>query len=203
MEAPQDKAIAAGLREGRREAWHALYDAYAERIWRSVARWMSGHEADTADVVQETFLAAARSAHGYDPERGSLWSWLSGIARNHVALFFRRQSRQDPLLHRANRHVVQIGRWLDGQDALPEGELVSAELRVLVRRTLARLSRDHEWLLSAKYMDGASVEQIAADRACSTTAVRSKLARARKAFRRALATTAPDLIDSREERHES
>jgi len=197
MEEHHEKAIAAGLREGRRDAWHALYDAYAERVWRSVARWMSGHEADVADIVQETFLAAARSAHTYDPARGSLWSWLGGIARNHVALFFRRRCRQDPLLHRTNHRAVQIRRWVDGQDALPEGALVSAELCLLVRQTLTQLSRDHELLLSAKYMDGVSVEQIAAARACSTTAVRSKLARARKAFRRALATTAPDLIDPR------
>ena len=56
---------------------------------------------------------------------------------------------------------------------------------MLVRVTLASLSDDYEDLLTSKYFDGETVEQIATERASSETAVRSRLARARQAFRQA------------------
>lgn len=85
MDEQQEREVLAGLRTGKTDAWRALYQAYAERVWRVVARLL-GPNADIADVVQEIFLAAARSAPGFDPKRGSLWSWLSGISRRHIAL---------------------------------------------------------------------------------------------------------------------
>src|SRR5438477_11627022 len=93
MDERAEAEIARGLRDGKAEAWRALYDAYAEPVWRAVARLLGPGAADVADVVQETFLAAARSAHTYDAARGSLWLWLWGIARRHAALHFRKEER--------------------------------------------------------------------------------------------------------------
>src|SRR6516165_9585156 len=95
MDVHQERAIAQGLRDGKPEAWRALYDAYAERVWRCVARLLGPESADVADVVQETFLAAARSARTFDAARGTLWLWLWGIARNQVAVHCRKEKRQD------------------------------------------------------------------------------------------------------------
>ena len=95
MDDREEREVARGLRHGRCEAWHALYEAYCRQVWHLVGRLMGSDSADVADVVQETFLAAARSARGYDAARGSLWSWLVGIARRHVALHYRKQRRHD------------------------------------------------------------------------------------------------------------
>ena len=54
-------AVIRGLREGRRDAWTTLYDAYAVDIWRYVGHLIGGTSSEIGDVVQETFLAAARS----------------------------------------------------------------------------------------------------------------------------------------------
>src|SRR3954447_1369593 len=94
-------SIAQGLREGKAEAWQSLYDAYAERVWRGVARLLGPSSAEVADVVQETLLAAARSAAGFTAARGSLWAWLWGIAHNHAALHLRRQEQRNRLLLKA------------------------------------------------------------------------------------------------------
>src|SRR5262245_28236804 len=85
MDEQQERVVVQGLRAGKTEAWQALYEAYAERVWRSVARLLGPSAADVADVVQETMLAAARSAATFDPGRGALWLWLWGIARRQVA----------------------------------------------------------------------------------------------------------------------
>ena len=187
MDDQQEHEVAQGLREGKIEAWQTLYDAYARRVWHSVARRMGPLSADVADVVQETFLAAARSARTYDPARGSLWAWLSGIARKHVALYYRKRRRHQRLRHLGNRPSVdnqKIVRWLEGGGEAPAEVLQAAELADFVRATLTELPVDYGTLLTAKYVDGISVDQIAGHRNCSSTAVRSKLARARRAFRK-------------------
>src|SRR5262245_55063136 len=131
MDDQQERELARGLREGRADAWRALYDAFAEPVWRCVARLLGPASADVADVVQETFLAAARSARTYDAERGTLWMWLWGIARRHVALHFRKQEQQDRL-RQAEAWLStgngQLGRWLQGHGATPEEALEAAEL---------------------------------------------------------------------------
>jgi RNA polymerase sigma-70 factor, ECF subfamily len=187
MDEHQERDVARGLCGGDPDAWRALYDAYAVRVWRSVARLMGPCAADVADVVQETFLAAARSARTYDPARGTLWVWVWGIARVHVALHYRKLDR----LHRIRARLAADGtlaRHLDGKaDALAAGELAA-----LVRATLTELPADYETLLTAKYLDGESVEAIAARERTTDGAVRSKLARARQAFREAFVRHAPE-----------
>jgi RNA polymerase sigma-70 factor, ECF subfamily len=196
MDEQREPEVASGLREGRTEAWHALYDAYARRVWLLVARLMGSNSADVADVVQETFLAAARSAAGYDPARGSLWVWLSGIARNHVALCYRKRRRHDRLVQAngpAGFDAAPVVRWLaDRQEQRqedPADALASVELAAMVRTTLTELPDEYGALLTAKYLDGATVEEIAGRQQRSLTAVRSQLARARRAFREALQKT--------------
>lgn len=187
MDEQQERAVARGLRNGEATAWHALYDLHAVRVWRGVARLLGPGSADVADVVQETFLAAARSAHGYDPALGPLWAWVWGIARRHVALYYRRQERHQRLKQAAAwlaHSDGQLGRWLDGTAAAPDA-LEAAELATLVRATLTELPAHYEELLTARYLDDNSVEQIAVRDGSTATAVRSKLARARQAFREA------------------
>jgi RNA polymerase sigma-70 factor (ECF subfamily) len=190
LDEQQAGAVIRGLREGRADAWRTLYDAFAERVWRGVARLLGPNSADVADVVQETMLAAARSARTFDETKGALWPWLWGIARLQVALHFRKQQRHDRL--RRVRDWLAAGngrltRWLDGTDPSPSALLEAAEMAVLVRETLTELSDDYEALLTAKYLDGESVEQIAVRERSTETAVRSRLARAREAFRQTFA----------------
>ena len=109
MDEQQERELARGLRQGEVMAWRALYDAFAERVWRTVARLMGPGSADVADVVQETFLAAARSARTYDPDRGTLWLWLWGIARRHVAVHYRKENRHD--LAARNGHAPALPSW--------------------------------------------------------------------------------------------
>src|ERR1700722_11406111 len=105
----QERLIAQGLREGKADAWQALYDAYAERVWRGVARLLGPRGADVADVVQETMMAAARSARGYDPTRGALWPWLWGIAHNQALMLLRKEERLRELTLAASHREASTG----------------------------------------------------------------------------------------------
>jgi RNA polymerase sigma-70 factor, ECF subfamily len=188
MDLQREREIIAGLRAGKPEAWHALYDEYARLIWQSVARRLGPLHAEIADVVQEVFLSAARGARGYDGSRGSLWMWLNAIARNSVALYFRNQKRHGPAKDGSER-ASRLLPWLERKQADPAAALESAELADVVRATLTALPREYETLLVAKYIDEASVEQLADSERSTQTAIRSKLARARQAFRELFITT--------------
>jgi RNA polymerase sigma-70 factor (ECF subfamily) len=179
-----ERELAQGLRQGRADAWRTLYDAYSERVWRTVTRLLGGSSTDVADVVQETFLAAARSARTYDPAKGALWFWLWGIARRQAALHFRRKGRQRRFQAEADGPAALLG-WLEGRELAPPRVLASAELAGLVRATLEELSADHAFVLTAFYLDGTPAEEIARQERSTPVAVRSKLARARQAFRAA------------------
>ena len=200
----QEQLLAQGLREGKTDAWQALYDAYAERVWRSVARLLGPNVTDVADVVQETMMAAARSAATFDPRRGSLWFWLSGIARNHALLHFRKEERRHRLTKASTRMAASDGellRWLEGKEPAPPAALASAEVATLVRATLVELPADHALLLTARYLDGETVTQIAVREHCSEVAIRSRLARARQAFRKAFGHYVNDATDRPAEAH--
>jgi RNA polymerase sigma-70 factor (ECF subfamily) len=189
MDPDHDEAqIAHGLRDGRTDAWLALYDAYARRVWSVVARQMGADAADVADVVQETLLSAARSAGQYDPVRGSLWMWLCGIARRQVALHYRGRQRRERLCQRGRDLASQTqpnGARGANHDLDPSQILMQRELAGAVRNVLTELPIDYETLLIAKYLDDLSIDELAGQEDCSAVAVRSKLARARRAFEKA------------------
>jgi RNA polymerase sigma-70 factor (ECF subfamily) len=188
MDKNTEREIAKGLQQGNRQAWLQLYEAYAEPVWRNIARLTGGDSAVIADLVQETFLAAARSARNFRPGRGTLWVWLWAIARRQVALYYRKQKPQ-VVLSRAQQWWNGLDGekldWIDAKADMPPDILESQELAVLVRLALSELPGDYQTLLLAKYVDNQSVGQIAGQIDCSETAVRSKLARARKVFRKA------------------
>jgi RNA polymerase sigma-70 factor (ECF subfamily) len=188
MDKNTELKIAQGLQKGDRQAWLQLYEAYAEPVWRNISRHTGGDSAAVADIVQEMFLAAARSARNFRPDRGTLWVWLWIIARRQVALYYRKQKPQI-VLNQARQWWAGLDGekfdWIDAKADMPPDILESQELAVLVRLALSELPGDYQTLLLAKYVDNRQAEEIAEQIDCSETAVRSKLARARKAFRKA------------------
>ena len=193
MDDNTEREIAKGLQEGNRGAWLQLYDAHAEALWRNVSRLLGSDSGAVADIVQETFLAAARSARHYKPGRGSLWGWLWTIARRQVALYYRKQ-RRNPALSQAQDWWAgldgQKSDWIDARADMPPDVLQSEELAALGRLALSRLPPEYQTLLLARYVDSRPSSGIAGLMGCSEIAVRSKLARARKAFCRVFNRTA-------------
>ena len=198
MDKNTERKIAQGLQKGNRQAWLQVYEAYAEPVWRNISRLTGGDSAAVADIVQETFLAAARSARNFRPDRGTLWIWLWTIARRQVALYYRKQ-KPEIVLSRARQWWTSLDGekfdWIDAKADMPPDILESQELAVLVRLALSELPDDYQILLLAKYVDNQPSEQIAGQMDCSEVAVRSKLARARKAFRKAFKRT---IVQSKE-----
>ena len=201
MDKNTQREIAKGLQQGNRRAWLQLYEAYAELLWRNISRLVGHDPAAVADIMQETFLAAARSARNFDPHRGSLWVWLWTIAKRQVALYYRKQKRHIGLSQAQHWWSALDGEksdWIDAKADMPPDILQSQELAALVRCTLRELPAEYQVLLLSKYVDSRPADQIAEQMNCSQVAVRSKLARARRAFRKAFKKMTHTTSGSRE-----
>lgn len=193
--------LAEGLRRGDRDAWLALNDAYAAPLWRRVARLIGGGDPSAVpDVVQATLLSAAESAPtSFDPARGAIWPWLCGIARNQVALYRRRRGPVMPPLPFEARDAhgapkdTPWSRWLAGEADDPPAQMEIGELAEVVRQALGGLSVEYQSLLLDRYVDAISAEDIARRDGTTGQAIRSKLARARHAFRDEFERLAPSL----------
>ncbi len=158
---------------GDERAWRALYEQSCDCLYH-YALWRCGGLRDRAEeVAQETWLHAVRRVADFDPGRGPFVAWLRGIAANHL----RNRARRD-----ANRRTQPLG----GEPVAPDGALESAER---VAAALAALPPRYESVLRAKYLDGLSVADIAAETGETAKAVESLLSRARQAFREAYLET--------------
>lgn len=182
LDEPQQHAVVRGLRDGRRDAWTALYDGYSTDVWRYVGRLVGGSTTDVADVVQETFLAAARTARQFDAQRGTLWSWLTGIAHHQAAAHWRKVSQTERLRTLAEAGTIDLRQWWDGTESA-DSIWERQELAELVRGVLAELPADYAALLTAKYLDEQSLDELVRTMGSSVEAIKSKLARARREFR--------------------
>jgi RNA polymerase sigma-70 factor (ECF subfamily) len=190
LTADEQLAVAEGLAAGRVEAWNALYAAYAEDAWRYAARLLGQNRDGVGDVVQETFLAAARSARSFDAKRGTLRSWLIGIVHVQAAQYWRRRAR-------AARDGDVLSRERRERDAGSDAEqaLLRCEQAEHVRRVLAEMPADYAWLLVSKYVEERPIAAIVQELSAGTEAVRSKLARARRLFRTAMSRKKSELVN--------
>jgi len=182
---PVEHEWMARLKSGDPDALESLYAAYSERVWRYAARLIGADANSVADVVQETFLSVMRFAHQYDSARGSVANWMLAIA--HRAALGRWRSLERDRSRQSSDNVLRerhgrLAYWFDGPDD-PADLLEDSETAELVRGCLAELEESHSFCLVTKYIDGWSTAEMAAANAESQAAVRSRLTRARAAFR--------------------
>ena len=185
MDSESDAALIQRMQSGDQTATAAFYRRYLGVLWRFV-RVRTQQDADARDIVGETFLAAMRAVASVSPDV-PVAAWLMGIARHKLADGQRRTSRHRDALQSLDRLVPP------DDDAISPAE--SADDLGRLRQVLADMPDDDRTLLEWKYLEGLSVNQIAARTARSEKAVESSLYRARNALR--------DLLETRPNKQES
>jgi len=170
-EAGEDRLVAR-LRAGDGEAAREFYDRYAARLHRFVRNALGAVAATEADdVLQETLLALGEALPYFRGE-SSLFTFACSIAHRKVASFLRTHGRRERLAAAA----------LPGNEPAEPGDA----RRTDVSRTLGAIKAEHREVLVLKYVEELSVAEIAVALGLSEHAVESRLARARRAFERAL-----------------
>lgn len=133
---------------------------------------LMGGAAEAADVLQESNLAILRHESSYDPSRNFMF-WARGVARNRVQRFYRARSRDrlvfDEALMDSLSEIVPCA-----PDDRPLEELV------LLRQCMEGLAPKQREMITARYMQGEAVKDIAAREGCSEGSVSVLLHRVRR-----------------------
>jgi len=152
--------------------FRSAYREHKDVLYRFVRR-MTRSSAAAEDVVHDTYLALWKNTSSFDPARGSLRSFLLGIARN---LTLQRLRRERP-------------NWELEEDASITGapDLINAERAEMIACAVAALPPlQREVVILAEYEE-MSLEEIGRATGAEIAAVKSRLHRARENLRRVLA----------------
>lgn len=151
--AENDFELIRRLQDGDREAIRELYDRYTPLLYPVLAR-ITGDRAEADESLVELWVRVWREARSYDLNRGTVVTWLLGIARGSA-------------LSRVPAGAVPGRRGAEALDALPaapddpEDAPEHRQLSERVRRALAALEPKHRRVLESAYFDGLSSVEIA------------------------------------------
>jgi RNA polymerase sigma-70 factor, ECF subfamily len=146
------------------DQYHQAVFSFAYRLTR---------RADLAeDITQECFLSLIRTPERFDPERGTVKTYLFAIARNLVLKNYR-DNRED---------AAETGAFTPSSDPRAALEIGSA-----VERAVAALPHLQQEALVLFEYEGVTLEEIARIVGADVGTVKSRLHRARERLRRDLA----------------
>lgn len=161
----------------------ALYDAHARSFVAYFARRVLDPEA-AVDLTAETFAAAFVNRAKFDPALASggddpAVAWLFGIARNHVAMYFRAGAVE-------RRAVAKLG--VERPELTePEFERIEelselADLRRRVTLELDAMAPEHADPLRLRVVDELGYDEIAARLDITETTARARVSRSLRAL---------------------
>jgi len=140
-----------------RDAFSALYEAYADRVYRYLLSRTSSPP-DAEELTSRTFLNAL--AH-LDSFRGGqrrsadpFGAWLMSIAHNLLANWYRSRGRQPPTA------PLDDALAIPAEVADPQSTLEMNEQIQRVREAVRGLAPDRQQLLALKYVQGLTNAQI-------------------------------------------
>ena len=162
------------------EDFDAVFREHFAPVHRFIARRVG--KALAEDLAAEVFVTAFRRRAAYQPERGSLRSWLYGIAANVVRGHWRDEQQLFELEARVARDSPRTPAAAQFADAADE-RVIAATLAPRIAGALAALNRDHREVLLLHAGAGLSHEEIAAALGIAQGTARSRLSRARAALR--------------------
>ena len=130
-----------GLAEAYRR-WSAFVHTLALRSLRD--------HTDAEDATQQVFVNAWRGRTGFDPARGPLAAWLTGITRTVVADTFARRARQ----HRDTQAAVAT------VTPVVEADTVGIADRMLLSDEMLRLGEPQRTIMALAFWEDLTHDQI-------------------------------------------
>ena len=161
---------------GDRDAIRELYERHCRQVY-AFARSMTGSEDGASDVLQETFLRAARGLHRFKGQ-SEFSTWLLAVARSAAADFGRQAGRRE-----RDNEVDPPARG----NPSPADHLGSLELTEAVRQAVLRLPEAERLAVTLCELQEFPQERAAAALGWSASKLKSALWRARQQLKKDLA----------------
>lgn len=148
-----DVELAEALRTDHPAALGRLYDRYGGLVY-GLSLAMLSHPQEAEDLTQEVFLTVWRSQN-YDPNRGSLSSYLTTLTRSRAIDRLRSRSSY-------SRHLQRWAQILSPSTSAPlTDHLLAQERHERVRQALDLLPPNQRRVLELSYFKGLTQTEIA------------------------------------------
>jgi RNA polymerase sigma factor (sigma-70 family) len=174
--AGDDRRLLAGVAEGDRAAFEAIYERYYRRLFGFVYKLTRRGEL-VEEIVQETLLVVWNDASRFDG-RSRPSTWILGIA-------YRRALKA--LASEASRAAREARAATAGDDGAPpraaEERLLARERADALWRCLARLTPEQRAVVDLTFFEGCSYGEIAEIVGCPVNTVKTRMFHARRRLR--------------------
>jgi len=161
---PSDEELYRLMRSGNQDAFAQLYERRGPALYR-FALHMSGNPAVAEEVSHEVFVQLMGPGTRFDETKGSLESFLYGIARNLVRVVRRLGPVAEPVDRPFQHDIV--------------GDLIGNETTAMLHRTLRDLPERYRDVIILCDLEERSYEDVARIIGRPVGTVRSRLHRAR------------------------
>ena len=135
----------------REEAFNGIVNAYTERLYWHVRRFLCSHE-DTNDLLQDIFIKIWAALPGFRGE-ARLYTWLYRIATNEALNHLRKQKFKALVSLDSASGILE--RKID-EDAYFNGDQMQRELH----KAIQRLPEKQRIVFSLRYFDEMKYEDI-------------------------------------------
>jgi RNA polymerase sigma-70 factor (ECF subfamily) len=152
------------------DSFTAIYRQNSSGIYR-FALHMSGSEALAEEVTQETFMMLINSPQTFNPARGTMQSFLYGVARNLVKRRLERDRREQYLEDSEDEGFAA--------NCDPLGDLTQKESLHALREAVASLPPKYREVIVLCDLQELSYDSAAQTTGCAIGTIRSRLHRAR------------------------
>ena len=149
-----DTELYSALKKGNSQALELLYNRYGSLVY-TLALTMLKDSQEAEDLTQEIFLLLW-NRQAYNPQRGSLSSYLTTVTRSRAIDRLRSRSAKYRLLSRCGQTMHPSVSHNN-----PFEEASMAERREQVQQSLNQLPENHRKVLELAYYQGLSQTEIA------------------------------------------
>lgn len=173
--AEREQLPVVAARAGSPDAWDALFRRYQLPLYAYVFELIR-IEQTALDVVQDTFISAARNLGSLrDDDR--FGSWLFSIAHRKCVDYWRKRGREEPL-------EPEVAEALPDPDRDPGELLIRREQEAQFMQLIEQLPPPQRSVLLLHFVEDFSLEEIAGITGAQLGTVKSRMHYAKRALRK-------------------
>ena len=181
-----EQDVVARAKNRSKTAFDELVTHYERRVFR-LAQNITRNNEDAEDVVQNAFLKAFRNLPGFRGD-SRFYTWLVRITVNEALMKIRRRPLHKEIAIDESKETGDSSIPLEIEDwgPNPEQRYSEQELQQILATTMNELQPGYRTVFQLRDVDGLSTEETAEVLALTSSAVKTRLRRARMTLRNSL-----------------